>query len=121
MNDSDLAEKLIRIQEELRDLKTAHDRGLGTTRFYKYTLQIYANRADYYTFIARVADGEPENPVIMGFAGVDEPIGEMYANTNNVNATTTNISVFTGFQIQDHTRLTIGIISSSKIGEFRQA
>ena len=62
MDDSNLAQKIIDITREARDLKTAHQRGLGTTRFYKYSLQIYADRASYYDFVARIATDEPTRP-----------------------------------------------------------
>lgn len=121
MNDSTLANKLIHMIEEIRDLKTAHQRGLGTTRFYKYSMQIYADRASYYDFVARIATDEPQRPAVIVMMNEDEPIFGAYVASLSIGSTTTTFTIFSGTQIADHTRLTITIISSSKIGEFRQA
>lgn len=42
--------ELIRMEQEVRDLKTMHQRGLGTTRFYTYERQIEIPRdfCDFY-------------------------------------------------------------------------
>ena len=74
MNDATLAQKIIDMTREARDLKTAHQRGLGTTRFYKYSLQIYADRASYYDFIARIATDEPTRPTAIAMMNIDENV-----------------------------------------------
>lgn len=121
MNDETLANKLIHMTQEVRDLKTAHQRGLGTTRFYKYTLQIYVGTADWYNFIARVATDEPERPAVNVLINIDEPILGASLSYLRIDSTDINFTVFSGWQTADHTRLTVTLISSSKIGEFRQA
>lgn len=121
MNDDTLANKLIHMTQEVRDLKTAHQRGLGTTRFYKYSLQIYVGTAAYYDFIARVATDEPTRPAVMVLLNLDEPIYGVQLSYLAIGTTTINFTAFSGWQTADHTRMTVTLISSSKIGEFRQA
>ena len=75
MTDDELANKLKEITHELRDLKTSHERGLGTTRFYRYEIEIMAQAESYYNFIARVADDEPQSPVIIPAMQTEAPLG----------------------------------------------
>lgn len=121
MDDSNLAQKIIDITREARDLKTAHQRGLGTTRFYKYSLQIYADRASYYDFVARIATDEPTRPAAIAMMNLDEPIDGANVGSLAIGTSTIRFSIFSGWDVADHTRLTVTLISSSKIGEFRQA
>lgn len=121
MNNDTLANKLIHMTEEVRDLKTAHQRGLGTTRFYKYSLQIYADRASYYDFVAIIATGEPTRPAAIAMMNLDEPIDGANIGSLAIGTSTISFTIFTGWDVADHTRLTVTLISSSKIGEFRQA
>ena len=121
MNDETLAQKLIQMTQEVRDLKTAHKRGLGTTRFYKYELEIYVAHGQFYQFIARTDPDEPSNPIVIPEINLDEPIYGVMLDFGNINSTTIYITVFSGWQIQDHSRLKVTAISSSKLAEFRQA
>lgn len=121
MNDETLAQKLIHMTQEVRDLKTAHKRGLGTTRFYKYELEIYVAQGTFYQFIARVDPDEPANPIIIPEINLDEPIYGLMLDFGNIGSTTMWFTIFTGWQIQDHSRLKVTAISSSKLSEFRQA
>lgn len=121
MSDATIAQKIIDMTREVRDLKTAHQRGLGTTRFYKYSLQIYVGAAEFYNFTARIADGEPTRPAAVAMMNLDEPIDGANVSYLAIGTSTINFSVFSGWDTADHTRLTVTLISSSKIGEFRQA
>ena len=113
--------ELMRMEKEVRDLKTAHQRGLGTTRFYEYEKQINVSQGTSYSFTATVADGEPERPAVMVLMNVNEPI--LGAGLRYLSIGTTNIrfSIFSGLQISSNTRMTVRLISSSKIGEFAQS
>lgn len=121
MDDSNLAKKLQDMIQEIRDLKTAHQRGLGTTRFYKYSLEIYVDQMTSYDFIARIADGEPTYPAAIMMTNLDEPIVGAGVWYMSVGSTTINSAIMSGWQTVDHTRMTVTLISSSKIAEFRQA
>lgn len=121
MNDETLAQKLIHMTEEVRDLKTAHKRGLGTMRFYKYELEIYVAQGEFYQFIARIDPDEPSNAIIIPEVNLDEPIEGIMLDFGSISSTTIYITVFSGWQIQDHSRLKVTAISSSKLSEFRQA
>lgn len=121
MNDETLAQKLIHMTQEVRDLKTAHKRGLGTTRFYKYELEIYVAQGEFYQFIARIDPDEPPNAIIIPEMRVDEPAYGVILSFGTISSTTAWITAFSGWQIQDHTRMKITAISSSKLSEFRQA
>ena len=121
MNDETLAQKLIHMTEEVRDLKTAHRRGLGTTRFYKYELEIYVTQGVFYDFIARIDPDEPANPIVIPEINLDEPIYGIMLGFGSINSSTIYISAFSGWQIQDHSRMKLTVISSSKLAELRQA
>ena len=60
--------RLKRMKSELTALKTAHKRGLGTIRFYKYTLEFTSGNTGTRLFyiLADIADGEPGNPFVQG-------------------------------------------------------
>lgn len=109
---------LDRIRDEILALKTAHNRGLDTTRFYKYKLSIYGQAMEYYDFRATIADGEPENPIITPLIYVGgEPVG---ANIimGAITATKTEFSVFSGWESSG--QIEVAVISSSRLKEFRQ-
>lgn len=61
---------LMRMKNELRDIKTVHDRGLGTVKFFRYRITqphtVSQTRIQY--FKADIADGEPEHPFIEGMS-----------------------------------------------------
>lgn len=110
-------QNLMRFKEELRDLKTAHQRGLGTTRFYKYELEISAQPINDYTFKANIADGEPERPIITPYISIGAPIQGVEVSIVSSGTTSTTFQVFTGFNTPSGP-LKVGIISSSMIKEF---
>lgn len=132
MRQDELIAKLKDMTREVRDLKTAHERGLGTTRFYRYSVSIMAQANQFYNFVARVADGEPQTPVIIALGRVEEPTDGYYLNLSFYNAYTIvqhpddtytitpkangsyNIETF----VSTAGELTVDIISSSKLKEF---
>lgn len=59
---------LIRMKQELTDMKTVHDRGFGTIRFFKTSKTVSLNANTIHTFRATLAVGEPEWPVWQPFA-----------------------------------------------------
>lgn len=117
MTDDELIDKLKNMTREVRDLKTAHERGLGTTRFYKYELEIMANAGEEYIFVARVADDEPQTPVMVPMLRVEPPTRQPLCQFTSIGNGTYTISAM-GWQ-SDY--MTVAVISSSKLKEFRQA
>lgn len=56
---------LIRMKQELTDLKTAHNRGLGTIRFFRYEYSFTTVSAHKYHYVkANIIAGEPERPFV---------------------------------------------------------
>ncbi len=117
MRQDELEHKLKDMTREVRDLKTAHERGLGTTRFYRYTLTFTAQSMQPYVIVARVASGEPQNPVIIPEMHIDEPIGVIYLYFSNVDPQTYTLT--TGHLNGGYADITITATSSSKLAEFR--
>lgn len=64
---------LKRMKQELTDLKTVHQRGLGTIRFFRYTFSFYAS-TQYIADIIRadIADGELAYPFIQAAEVTDD-------------------------------------------------
>lgn len=62
MDSGTLDKTLRRMEREVLALKTAHQRGLGSYRFYQYEI-IFENE-EYATWRATVLDGEPTNPFV---------------------------------------------------------
>jgi hypothetical protein len=59
---------LMRMKRELTDLKCAHQRGLGTIRFFQKSIDVKHTTLSTYTVKATIADGEPEWPLISCYA-----------------------------------------------------
>lgn len=135
MTDDEIIDKLKNMTREVRDLKTAHERGLGTTRFYRYSISIMAQANTGYSFVARVADGEPQTPVIIALARVEEPTDGYYLNLSFYNAyhivhhpddtytitPNANGSYNISVSVPTAGDLTVDVISSSKLKEFHQS
>lgn len=69
---------LIRMKQELTDLKTVHNRGLGTIRFFRYEFSFVTVSAHKYHYIkADIVAGEPERPFIQPMEKCN------YTNPNN--------------------------------------
>lgn len=99
---------LIRAKNELRDLKTVHQRGLSTIRFYRYTLTADVP-SGYSTFQAIVATGEPSRPLFVAMARGTSTKTVRDVSQGYTDATTLNVSVFA---MQADT-ITVDFISSS--------
>lgn len=64
--------ELERMEREVRDLKTIHMRGLGTTRFYKQ--QVEFQKATSQIFEVHIAADEPTPAIIQGLINLPTPI-----------------------------------------------
>lgn len=65
-------QELIAMEQEVRDLKTIHLRGLGTTRF--YSSQVEFEKATSQTFEAHIAADEPTPAIMQGLINLPTPI-----------------------------------------------
>ena len=65
-------QELIAMEQEVRDLKTIHMRGLGTTRF--YSKQVEFEKATSQTFEAHIAADEPTPAIMQGLINLPTPI-----------------------------------------------
>lgn len=101
---------LIRAKNELRDLKTVHQRGLSTIRFYRYTLTV-AVPSGYSQFRAPVADGEPARPLFVAMARGTTTKTVRDVRQGYTNATTLNATVFS----YGADTITVDFISSSML------
>lgn len=59
---------LKRAKQELTDLKTAHERGLGTIRFFRYRLTFAVSSMTVVEITANVDTGEPGRPLTIVLA-----------------------------------------------------
>lgn len=65
-------QELIAMEQEVRDLKTLHLRGLGTTRF--YSAQVEFEKATSQTFEAHIAADEPTPAIMQCLINLPTPI-----------------------------------------------
>ena len=102
MTDDELANKLKEITRELRDLKTSQ-------------------AESYYNFIARVADDEPQSPVIIPAMQTEAPLGAVapYCYFYSIISGEYRLLVYNSTPNDDY--LKVAVISSSQLKEFRQA
>lgn len=104
---------LMRMKNELRDIKTVHDRGLGTVRFFKRekTFNLPANTQ--VLFSATIESDEPEWPVCQPFASSPDGLKVVkdiyvydqnatrirwYVTTGNAGSVTTGVVASSGMQ-----------------------
>lgn len=103
------SDEIIDFKRELRDLKTAHARGFGLTKFYKAELTVAITANTYYSFTASVLPGEPSPAFIQMFMH-SNPEADIITKT-----TTTNNSQTIHLVSLTDTTLTIQAQSTSKI------
>lgn len=103
------SDEIIDFKRELRDLKTAHARGFGLTKFYKAELTVAITANTYYSFTASVLPGEPSPAFIQMFMR-SNPETDIITKT-----TTTNNSQTIHLVSLTDTTLTIQAQSTSKI------
>lgn len=106
---------LLRMKRELTDLKTVHQRGLGTVRFFTKSEE-FEKTADIIPIKATIADGEPEWPLFTFTAtGVNGPEGVVSCSFLKQTATTITVSV------KCQTDFIVSIICSSQIKKLERA
>ena len=75
--------ELTEMEREVRDLKTIHQRGLGTVRFYEAeTGTVTVNGSKRFT--ANLVAGEPTNPLAIGLTYGEPPLGDFNYTASNV-------------------------------------
>jgi len=109
---------LMRMKSELTDLKTAHKRGLGTVKFFKYTVQFTASLSGtaLYYIVANIKSGEPQRPYIQ--ASSKSSRGDYACFEYDMTSGTSTIQVVIESWEINHT-ITCEIISSSELENVR--
>lgn len=75
--------ELTEMEREVRDLKTIHQRGLGTVRFYEAeTGTVTVNGSKRFT--ANLVAGEPTNPLAIGLTYGEPPLNDFSYTASNV-------------------------------------
>lgn len=108
---------LKRMQQELTDLKTVHQRGLGTIRFFRQTFTFTPTQTHVeYVLKADIVAGEPERP----FVQVTEMRND-YSNINSggceITSGTTDVEIMIYYNRAE--QVTIEIISTSELENVR--
>lgn len=74
--------ELMRMEQEVRDLKTIHQRGLGTVKFFE--AEVSASISSYTQFTANLEAGEPANPLAISLINAPEPIDDLRIGLDTV-------------------------------------
>ena len=104
-------QELIAMEQEVRDLKTIHLRGLGTTRF--YSGQATAENNQWVTFEAHVAADEPTPAIMQGLINVPEPVNSPHISF----AHQTYGGTFTFYNNGTQGQVSLTVISSSVLSQ----
>lgn len=108
---------LMRMKNELRDIKTVHDRGLGTVKFFRYRItQAHTSGTKLQYFKADIAAGEPEHPFVEGLSR--SSTGKFHSACYSVDSGATTVTVVFECWSGPQT-LTYDIISSSVLTNLR--
>lgn len=108
---------LKRMKQELCDLKTEHNRGLGTIEFFRSRSVYTTPHAGYYVATAAIATGEPSYPLLSTMIRTPEPhsLGtNAFIDYPEASSTQVKIHVYA----QGSTQITLDVISSSILGNF---
>lgn len=109
---------LIRAKQELTDLKTAHNRGLGTVEFFKQTITFTSTANVYHTVIADIATGEPQKPLLFASASASSGyVEDARIGSTNSGTTTVRANVF----CRQSSSVTVELIASSVIKNIRRS
>lgn len=74
--------ELTEMEREVRDLKTIHQRGLGTVRFYE--AETFATLNGSRRFRATLVAGEPTEPLAIGLTYGEPPLEDFNYTASNV-------------------------------------
>lgn len=103
---------LMRMKQELTDLKTAHRRGLGTIRFYRHRITTAINQYDYIVIKGTLAADEPGFPLVMALVrGNDTSVQPAAVMDTWSKEGYVEAEIYAGLQ----TSVTVDIICSSAI------
>jgi len=100
---------LMRMKQELTDLKTVHQRGLGTVEFFRYRVTVTTTGASFFTIRGTIADGEPGYPLVMGLA--KGPNNSAAVISREASSTSTTAQCL--FYARSATTATVDLICSS--------
>ncbi len=69
--------ELMRMEQEVRDLKTIHQRGLGTVKFFEAETAATLSTTASVRFQGTIATGEPADPLAISLVSFPEPLTDM--------------------------------------------
>lgn len=75
--------ELTEMEREVRDLKTIHQRGLGTVRFYEAETSATISNSSV-LFTANLVAGEPNTPLAISLVYGEPPIGDFNLTASSV-------------------------------------
>lgn len=76
--------ELMRMEQEVRDLKTIHQRGLGTVKFFDAEISTTLTSTASVLFQGTIASGEPANPLAISLVNFPEPIDDLQIGIDTV-------------------------------------
>ena len=110
--------RLKRMKSELTALKTAHQRGLGTIRFFSKSASFNSGNTNGFSCRATILSGEPEWPLFSVF--VSGTVGRN-GITNVYGASQTATTMTFSISCAKNQDITVTVISSSQIQEVVRA
>lgn len=107
--------ELLDMEHEVRDLKTIHQRGLGTTRFYRASVTKQNASAGSHSFQIHLADGELTPAIILASINAPTPTG-----ASNVSLYERSYGALASVYIQNAGTIRLDVVSSADISEITQ-
>ena len=100
---------LLRAKQELTDLKTVHNRGLGTVEFFRYRVSFAVAANSWHSVTGTIAAGEPTNPLVIGLAKGAGDTADVVVRHSRTGTSTVYALIFA----RKATTATVDLISSS--------
>lgn len=79
--------ELMRMEQEVRDLKTIHQRGLGTVKFFETETTATLSSIGSSRFQGNIMAGEPANPLAISLVNYPEPLQDIIIGLDTVGLT----------------------------------
>lgn len=79
--------ELLRMEQEVRDLKTIHQRGLGTVKFFETETTATLTTSGSIRFQGNIATDEPANPLAISLVNYPEPLQDIRIGLDTVGLT----------------------------------
>lgn len=98
-----------RAKQELTDLKTAHERGLGTIEFFRSRIVFNASSAGFYRVTADIATGEPDHPILCPMVRTSDNKGSAFISSADSQTSSVRATIYT----RKSTTVTVDLVCSS--------